>query len=140
MYMYMYRPIYTCPKNRELSARTKPCDFLDRCTYCACPTISLAMCMCVCEKSYKRCASAVFNTHSVPQVPVVCLTRTCPRLASQITYIVLDWGCLQVLCVCVCTCVRVYAFVCVCVCVCVRAYECMHVHVCVCKTNTHVPV
>ena len=30
--------IYTCPKNRELSAGTKLRDFLDR--YCACPNIS----------------------------------------------------------------------------------------------------
>ena len=46
--------IYTCPKNRELSAGTKLRGFLDR--YCACPKISyfsfdwecLQLCVCVC--------------------------------------------------------------------------------------------
>ena len=77
--------IYTCPKNRELSAGTKLRDFLDR--YCACPNISyfsfdwecLQLCVCVC----------------------VCVCLTQMSSFSNFDIIVLDWGAYKCVCVCV---------------------------------------
>ena len=101
--------IYTCPKNRELSAGTKLRDFLDR--YCACPNISyfsfdwecLQLCVCVCV-----CACACMC------VCVCVCVRACV--------------CARRACECLCVCVS-----CVCVMyVCVLAYACVRACVCVC--------
>ena len=135
---FFVSPFTLAQKTANLAQEQNFMIFLDR--YCACPTISLAMCVCVWKVIQKLCVRSF--THSVPQVPVVRLTRT--SSFSKSNYIVLDWGCLQVLCVCVCVCARAYVCVCVCVCVhvrtcvcicvCVCTYECMHV--CVCLTRT----
>ena len=58
--------IYTCPKNRELSAGTKLRGFLDR--YCACPKISyfsfdwecLQLCVCVCVCVRVMCVCVMY--------------------------------------------------------------------------------
>ena len=97
--------IYTCQKNRELSASTKLRDFLDR--YCACPNISyfsfdwecLQLCVCVCVCVCVRVCVCV----------CVCVcARACECLCVCVS-------CVCVSCMCVCLPMYVFAHVCVCV-------------------------
>ena len=103
--MFFCLTIYTCPKNRELSASTKLRDFLDR--YCACPNISyfpsiesayncVCVCVCVCV-----CAG-------------VCV---CVCVCARVRVSVCVCACHVCVChVCVCACLCMCSRMCVCVC------------------------
>ena len=90
---------------------------------CACVCEFVPTCVCVWKVIQMLCVRSFTHkvSHRCRQYVL-----TCTSSLSKSYYIVLDWGCLQVLCVCVCVCAR--ARMCACARVCV--------YVCVCLTRT----
>ena len=107
--------IYTCPKNPELSASTKLCDFLDR--YCACPTISyfflrsgvlttVCVCVCVCVRVSVcgvcvSCVCVMYVCACLCVCSRMCVCITQMSSFSNFDIIVPQLGVLTSVCVCV---------------------------------------